>query len=258
MKSNAWLPVGALMTVVVLLFGGFLVWRVMGFPDINRQTEKVTYDHAASRIVFSDMASDDITVHGRANAGGVSVERRLEWTKTKPVYHETWNGDVLTVSVDCPHSWMGDCGVDYIVDVPASVAVEVHVSSGDVELDGLTAPAVVTASSGDVRVRGLSADSLDVRSTSGDLVFDGLAVKTLKAGATSGDIHATFTSAPTTVDAAASSGDVTVTMPHSDMTYKVHIETTSGDRSSDVANNDAGTGSIAIRATSGDVKVRLT
>ena len=260
MKSNRWLPLGGLVTVIVVLLCAFVDWRIAGFPALNHETQKQTYAHAVSKIVFSDLRSSDIVVRGKSGADGVSIERRLSWSNSRPSVTETWNGDVLTVAVDCPGVRIGfdQCNVDYFVDVPASVAIEAQVSSGDVTLDGLSAPAQVATSSGDVRVRGLSADSLSARSTSGDLILDGLAVKSLTADATSGDIRATFTSAPTTVDAEATSGDVTVTMPRSDMKYKVSIDTTSGDQDSDVGNDSSGTGSLSIRATSGDVKVRLT
>jgi hypothetical protein len=258
MKSTRW-PMLGLVTVLVLLFGAFIAWRVFGFPALNHETQKQTYEQAISKIIFNDMRSNDITVHGRPGASGVAVERRLSWSGERPRTHETWNGDVLTITVDCTGGDIGfhDCNVDYFVDAPATVAIEAHLSSGDVALDNLTAPAVLDTSSGDVRVRDLTADSLDVRSTSGDLVLDGLSLSALKATATSGDIRATFTKAPTTVDVEATSGDVTVTMPRSGMTYKVRIETTSGDQVSDIANDDGGTGSIAIRATSGDVRLRL-
>jgi hypothetical protein len=258
MKTNRWLPIGGVVTVLVVLLAAFLAWRIVGFPAVNHETQHQKYDHAVSKIVFHDMDSNDIAVRGTTGATGVDVTRKLSWSTNSPTISETWSGDVLNVSVDCHSFGIGaSCSVDYTVEVPPAVAVEADVSSGDIAVSGLSAPAKLSTSSGDVRVHGLTAESLDARSSSGDLIFDGLAAKSVKARATSGDIRLTFASAPTTVDAQSTSGDVTVTMPHSDMTYKVSMDATSGDISSDIGNNDTGTGSLSLRATSGDIRVRL-
>lgn len=255
MRSNRWLPIGGVVTVLVVLLAGYLAWRIIGFPAVNHETQQHKYDHAVSKIIFQDLESSDIAVRGAAGATGVDITRKLNWGSSRPGIRETWNGDVLTISVDCD-GW-NNCSVDYLVSVAPSVAVVADVSSGDITVTDLAAPAKVSTSSGDVRVRGLSADSLDVRSTSGDVTLEGLTTKSVKAHATSGDIRLTFAAAPTTVEADSTSGDVTVTMPHSDMTYKVAMDATSGDTSSDIGNNEAGTGSLSLRATSGDIRVRL-
>jgi DUF4097 and DUF4098 domain-containing protein YvlB len=59
------------------------------------------------------------------------------------------------------------------------------------------------------------------------------------------------------VDARATSGDVTVIVPRSAMTYRMHLAATSGDLNSDIHNTDGGTGSISAQTTSGDVTVQL-
>ena len=188
----------------------------------------------------------------------MTVERKLRWNGSRPTITETWNGDILTISVDC-HGWsLGhDCSVDYGIDVAPTVAIEADVSSGDITLDGLTAPARVRTTSGDVHVRQVGGDSLSAGTTSGDVIIDQLSTKALTATTTSGDIRVTYAAAPTTVDATATSGDVTVTMPRSEMTYKVHLDSTSGDLNSDIGSSDTGAGSISLRTTSGDVRVRL-
>lgn len=257
MKSQRWLLFGGLVTVLVVLGGAFAAWRLTGLP-LDRETQRQAYSQPVSKIIFTGMTSNDIVVRGKPAATSVSVERKLRWNGPLPVIHEVWQGDTLTVSVDCPRSTFGrQCTVDYTMDVPASVAIEAEVSSGDITLEGLAGPATLRTSSGDVRVRHFSGPSLDTRSTSGDVILDDLSATTLTAEATSGDIRATFAAAPTTVDATATSGDVTVVVPRSETTYKVRMDTTSGDATSDIGNTEGGTGSISVRATSGDVRIRL-
>lgn len=259
MRSNRWLVFGSLATVVLVLGGAFLVWRLSGFPALNRETQRQTYDRAVARIVLDHLENSDVVVRAKAGATGVAVERKLRWNGDAPDIRETWDGDTLTISVDCPGWSFGrECTVDYALDVPAPVRVEGDLSSGDVTLEGLAGAARVATTSGDIRVRGFTGDSLDVRSTSGDLVMDNLATASLKATATSGDLRAAFTEPPTDVDASCTSGDVTLTLPRSSMTYRVHLEATSGDLDSDLTSTDGGTGSISARTTSGDVRIRLS
>jgi hypothetical protein len=258
MKSPRWPLIGGLATVVVILAGAFVAWQIIGSPALNRETQRDAYDRPVSRIVFDHLNSNDIVVHARSGATGVKVERQLRWNGDSPTISETWNGDVLTISVTC-HGWTigHQCSVDYTVDVAPTVAIEADVSSGDITLDGSTAPVRVHTSSGDIRIRNVSGDSLDASTTSGDLTIDGLSTKALTATTTSGDIAVAYAAAPTTVEATATSGDVTVTVPRSDMTYKVRLDSTSGDRHSDIGSSDTGAGSISLRTSSGDVRIRL-
>jgi hypothetical protein len=236
-----------------------VAWQIVGTPALNRATQRAVYDHGVSQIVFSHMESNDVTVRARSGTTSVSVERRLQWNGDSPTIHETLDGGVLAISVDCAGSgFLGhNCGVDYILEVPPAVVIEADLSSGDLTLDGLTAPARVRTNSGDLQIHNMSGDSLDARTTSGDVIIDGLSTKALTATTTSGDIRVSCATAPTTVEATATSGDVTVTMPRSDMTYKVHMDTNSGDMKSDISSTDSGVGSISLRTSSGDVRVRL-
>jgi hypothetical protein len=189
-------------------------WGIIVYPALNSETQRDTYNREISHLIFSNMSNDDILVRGRPSGTGVAVQRRLHWNGAKPVIREMWRGDTLTISVDCPSSGLGRrCSVDYTVDVPAIVSVDADVSSGDITLEGMAGGAHLSTTSGDITARGLGGDLLDARAASGDLALDGLSVTALKATTISGDIDAMFGAAPHTVDATATSGDVTITVP---------------------------------------------
>ncbi|WP_213450694.1 DUF4097 family beta strand repeat-containing protein [Rhizomonospora bruguierae] len=254
MRTNRWLPIGGLLTVLVVLVGAFVAWRIIGRPAFHHETQHQTYNRQISRIVFTNMRSNDIVLKGRPSGSGVAVQRRLRWSGAEPAVREVWQGDTLTIDVSCPRSGLGlGCSVDFTVDLPANVAVDATATSGDITLVGMAGGAHVSTTSGNVKTRGLDGDSLDVRSTSGDLALDGLSVTTLTATATSGEIDATFSAPPSTVDIRATSGDVTIAVPRGGMTYRVLLRASSGAIKSDISSTDSGPGAISVRTTSSDI-----
>ncbi|NUR69643.1 MAG: DUF4097 family beta strand repeat protein [Hamadaea sp.] len=256
--SRRWLTLGGLVTIVVVLAGASVAWAVVGGTGLNRVVESARYDRSITRLVFDDLESGDVTVRAKAGATGVSVQRTLHWTTQSPTIHEDWDGDVLTIGFDCPRWGFGSgCGVDYSVEVPPTVQVQIQVGSGDVRLAGLTAPARVHTTSGDVRISEMHADKLDVEATSGDLTFEDISIGTLSAATVSGDVRAVYTTSPASLEISAVSGDVNVTLPRDGTAYQVHLESTSGDLSTDVATTAGATARIDLSTTSGDVRVRL-
>ncbi|MEV6968776.1 DUF4097 family beta strand repeat-containing protein [Hamadaea sp. NPDC051192] len=255
--SRRWQLFGGLATVFVVLVGAGIAWAVVGSTGLNRVVENARYDRPVSRIVFDDVESGDVTIRAEGGNTGVRVQRTLHWTTQSPTIRENWDGDVLTISFDCPSWGFGSgCGVDYTLDVPPAVQVEIRVSSGDVELDGLTAPARVHTTSGDVRVRDMHAGTLTAEATSGDITLDDISIGTLKAETTSGDVRAVYATPPTSTDISVVSGDVTVTLPSDATAYEVHLESTSGDLHSDVQSTPGATAKLRLATTSGDVRVR--
>jgi hypothetical protein len=254
--GSIWLLIGAVVLVVVLTVGGLVAWRLIGQGVPQRETQVTTYDQAVLKVFF-DGAGSDVTVHAREGTTAVTVRRTLHWTDTKPTATEEWTGDTLRITYDCPDwAFVSDCGVDYSVDLPPSVAIEADISSGDISAFGPVGPVNLRTSSGDIQARGLTA-AADVHTSSGDIVLEALESSTLVAESTSGDITIGYAKAPTTLKAYATSGDITVTMPRSEMTYQVRLDTTSGEHSTDIGNSDNGSGSITATSTSGDVRIRL-
>lgn len=124
-----------------------------------------------------------------------------------------------------------DCSVDYEVVVPRGTAVTGDAKSGDITIEGLAATDV-TVQSGDVRVLD-GAGSVKVRSRSGDITVN--------------------LATPQNVQAEANSGDVKVVVPQD--RYRVQVETRSGDQQIDIPTDPAGTRTLDLRASSGDVRL---
>ena len=109
-RRSGWLVLGAVFTVAVLLAAiGFLGLRMAGFASVKTEQQRQNYDHAVTGVVL-DVDSGDVTL-AAGDAGQVSVERQVKWSKAKPTVDEQWSGDTLRVTSRCPDGdgWFGIC-----------------------------------------------------------------------------------------------------------------------------------------------------
>ena len=177
------------------------------------------------------------------------------------------DGSALVVNTSCGP----DCSVAYEITAPVGVAVQGELRSGDVQLtdvgavdlrltsgdldvQGPTGAVRVRATSGDIRVVNATS-AVDVQSTSGDIVAEEVAGPvTLKV--TSGDVNAALTTA-NSVTAQTTSGDVQVRVPTG--SYRVAATTGSGDAVvQGLVSDPTAKNVINVRTASGDALVRAT
>jgi hypothetical protein len=197
--------------------------------DNHSDVQDVTY-HKALTTLGIDVAAGDIAVIGDATGDTVQIRRQRSWRGAEPVIDDRWNGTALRTTVDCD-----SCGVSFEVHVPAAVAATLTTRSGDVVVTGLQGDAVLTSASGDVRARDLAAGTVTAKTSSGDVGLDLATAPTSASAITSaGDVLVavpgdvayrvetatsagdkrvsvrTDPSAPHTIVARSSAGDVTV------------------------------------------------
>ncbi len=224
-------------------------WDLSAFREVD--TEHQTYDRPITTLVFDQFRSGDVVVEA-GPASGVAVERVLKWNGAKPSVSEDWSGETLTVRHDCgvvAHS----CSIRYTVKVPASVAVRVDATSGDVRISGITGDLRMRTTSGDVTVDRPAA-AVNVTTTSGDVTLSDARSSTVALDTTSGDVESVFSVAPQSFSAHTTSGNITARLPRGDQ-YKVTVQTTSGDRHVLVDQSAEAARSITAQATSGDVSI---
>jgi DUF4097 and DUF4098 domain-containing protein YvlB len=136
----------------------------------------------------------DTQIEGTDDAT-VSVTEQLRYTGNPPQTSYPITGSQLTLSYTCPGILdVNTCSVTYVVKVPRRLAVQVDNKVGVVTLTGLTGQLTLTSSTGNIDATGL---------TSGDVA----------ARASAGMITLGFTAPPTTVDAQAQVGSITVRLP---------------------------------------------
>jgi hypothetical protein len=177
------------------------------------------------------------------------------------------DGTTLTIDTSCGNN----CSVSYEIKTPAGVNVRGKERSGDIRLDGVggtdlqltsgdvtvanaTGAVAVQATSGDIQVIDAKS-SVKVHSTSGDIEANGVAGP-VDIKVTSGDVHVEL-SAPNSVTAQSTSGDMWITVPQSK--YRVAAHSASGDEQIQGLVSDATAKNVIdVRVTSGDINVAST
>lgn len=218
-------------------------------PTQTREQDQ-TYQHSVSQIEFA-VASGKVSLVPGPD-GAVVVHRRLKWDKAEPVVSEAWNGDTLRVTATCPDG--ESCSVDFTVQVPASVAVQLNDNVGDISLRDLTGPVNVTLGTGDVDLTGLSG-RVRVASHTGRISGNALQSTDVDVTDATGDVAVDFAKVPDKVQAVTGTGAVHVTVPRDTTGYRVQAQTTTGKTAVDVPQETSSARSIVAKTATGDVRV---
>ncbi|MEV4177616.1 DUF4097 family beta strand repeat-containing protein [Nonomuraea sp. NPDC049709] len=189
-------------------------------------TEKVT------KLQLKSNSGDAVITETDGSA--VRVVETLRWRGgDKPKPEHKVEGDALFLTYSCPSDW-GSCGVDYKIEIPKGLHVDLDSGSGNLTLRSLTGPIDVHVGSGDV-------DAADLRG------------KKVIADAGSGNIELKYASAPESAELKTGSGDITLNVP--DGAYDVKTEVGSGDANVSVKKDGASPNKISLTAGSGDITV---
>lgn len=242
-------------------FTAIVTVAAVGLPQIGwlvAQTETTTWTsrHPITAVEV-DVSGGDLTVRPIAGTGAVSLRQTLTWTVTKPQVSESWQGDTLLITEDCPgpsFTVANPCGAGLELAVPAGVSMQTTVDSGSLTIRRMTGNLIVRAQSGDIELDDDSG-TISARAESGGISGLRLASQQVDAQTLSGDIALDFAAAPTTVTASVASGQVSVTVPRG-TTYRVSGQTDSGDRHiAPGVEDDSSPRSIEISSVSGDTSL---
>jgi hypothetical protein len=264
-----WLAAGGLLAVLCTLWAGFSLagWTV---GSVERDTHRVLSGPISEVDVRGE--AGDITL---VPTGGsqVVVDGHAKGTLWLPRMETRIDGGRVAVRGACHVVTFGSCHVSFVIRVPAGIPIAVRASSGDVSVKGLSGPVSIKASSGDVEVADLSGDA-SVKLSSGDIEARGLGGRALletssgdveatelrsrivSARATSGDVFVDLATAPERVNAAASSGDVTIAVPRGTGPYDAQVSTSSGDEHRGVDTSTRSPRSLSAITSSGDATIR--
>ncbi|GIF07466.1 DUF4097 family beta strand repeat-containing protein [Actinoplanes siamensis] len=176
------------------------------------------------------------------------------------------SGGTLTLTTDCGF----DCSISYEIQAPTGVKVsgnlrsggvaltdvgpvDLTVTSGDVMIDGSSAPVKVKATSGSVTVS--RAPGVTLEATSGDLVAREISGP-VDARVTSGNLDLQLVR-PAPVTASVSSGDLMLMVPEG--RYRISEHTAGGDAEIDSAliSDPDSPNVLDLRARSGDLTVGI-
>jgi ribosomal protein L6P/L9E len=235
---------------VALILGG-VYWALTGLTE-GTKTGEGSYPVQGDALRI-DSSSAQVEV--RAGDGtDIKVERQFERNVFGSDPQEKYdNGKLELRDSGCGFLSIG-CKTTYVVTVPKDLQVTLRSSSGDVKVSGLTGEVDLKSSSGSIEVHDLGG-SLRMKSSSGDLEAQDLLATTVSTESSSGDVDLDFAVAPQSVDAKASSGDVSIQIPPGEESYKLETDTASGDESDNVKKDPTATRTIKAHTLSGDVTV---
>ncbi|MFJ3881202.1 DUF4097 family beta strand repeat-containing protein [Streptomyces sp. NPDC090077] len=217
---------------------------------LKTAADEATVTDAVTAVELTGLRRGSVEVTP-GSGPGVTVRRVAHYRgDTAPVPGQRVSGGVLGFTDGCGGD--GDsCWVDYRLEVPASVRLKIGSSSGDITVTGV-ASAELDSSSGDVRAERITGP-LKVRTSSGDLRAADLAGAEFEFRSSSGDSTVGFAKAPASVSVTTSSGDVTLRAPQAP--YRVSADTASGERDVTLGDAPGATSRIAVRTTSGDIRI---
>lgn len=239
---------GIAISVALILGGAY--WALTGLTT-GETTSQQSYPVQGSSLNL-ETRSTDVEVRS-GDVKEVKVERRFERNLFGSDPSEEYeNGTLAIRGSSCGFLSVG-CKTEIVVTIPKDLPVTVESHSGDVEVAGLPAGGKVTTTSGSIDVRDVGG-SLTLESTSGSVDAKDLTAATVTANSVSGSTDLEFRSAPQSVQAEATSGDVSITVPGAEV-YKVETDATSGDESVTVKTDPAASRTIKARTTSGDVTI---
>ena len=195
----------------------------LSVPGTHQATARYQITDPVSTVVIVGHVGN-VTVTG-GSGPDVTVTQLVYYSKTAPATTRTVSGKTLTVTYDCRTQLV--CGVAYTVTVPRSVAVRVTAGAGSVRLTGLAGSVIAKADAGLINATGLTSASVSLTTRVGG-------------------ISASFTAAPTAVQASANVGAITVRVPGS-TSYKVAVDARVGKTS--VSTPQSASSGHAITAT---------
>ena len=238
---------------VALILGG-IYWALTGLTE-STKTSQDSYQVQPGDALTVESRSADIEVRA-ADVSEIKVERQFERNVFGSDPTEKYeNGKLELRDTGCGFLSFG-CDTHYVLTVPKDLKLTLQSTSGDVTVSGLTEGADLKSSSGSIEVQNVGGPQLRMESSSGDLEAHGLSATSVSTQSSSGSVDLDFTQAPQSVEAEASSGDVTIQIPPGDETYKVDTETSSGDEDSGGIKKDPNAPrTITARTSSGDVTV---
>lgn len=220
---------GALLASTALLTG-------CGLASIGGPTDEsvVNYDVKDKVSTLQLRSGSGDAVITESDRSGIHVTETLQWRgDDKPKAEHKVDGDRLAVSYDCGSSW-GSCSVNYKIEIPKGLKIDIDAGSGNLTLRGLTGQLDVVNGSGDI-------EGSDLGSRKG-VIENG-----------SGDIELKYTAAPENLDLQNGSGDISVYVPQG--SYDVSTDAGSGDTKVDVADTPGAPNKITMESGSGNLNV---
>ncbi|TDQ53159.1 DUF4097 family beta strand repeat-containing protein [Actinorugispora endophytica] len=168
-RRFGWLVVGA---VVGLLALGLGVLSMLGNVSTSIESRRDVFP-AASAVEIDNETTGSVVV--RAGEGDeITVDRERHGSRTADPHEEIGTDDGrLEIEAGCQGFLsFGPCAVDYVVEVPEGVAVDITTSVGPIEVIGVTGDVQAESDVGSITLRDVEG-AIDLESDTGSIEATG-------------------------------------------------------------------------------------
>lgn len=247
-----WLVGGSLVAVVLLPFGAFQVADQLAHAE---RTEVVEFPASRIEGLVVENSAGSVTVVGIDDAETVTVTARISDGLRNTGHSATESDGRLVVEGSCPLIGETWCEVDYTIEVPAELPVEVE-SGQSITVSDVNGGVVAHSDTGSVDLARVGGD-VDASADEGRLEGTDLTAGRVTAEADQGRVELTFAESPRHVDVSADQGRVEIVLPdEDDVVYAVSTDADQGTVSDDAIRTDPdSTRTIRVEADQGDITI---
>lgn len=172
-RRRRWLWIVAVLVIIALLGSGVQA-GMRGFQHSNIETHTYTYG-LGTNVVPTLVLNDDtgsITIQ-TSDSNKVTIQeiRHIPQVGGAPDAKTSQDGNTITTTVE---SHGGFNRVDLNVTIPANAALQIHTSTGSIDVSGVSGAMSLTSDTGSITANqdALSGQST-LQSNTGDITFDG-------------------------------------------------------------------------------------
>ena len=249
--QTAWLAAGSVLTIGAFGWGAFNVVDLLAH-EVRTETEVVEaegvsvidIDNTNGRVVVTGTDTDQITIVARISDGlratGHSyqvVDDRLAIRATCPLFASMW------------------CSVDYDIEVPAGIDLDINADDGSVEVVDMRGALTIDNDNGSIDIQG-AVGPLRATTDNGSIDATGVRSETVSADSDNGSVEIVMVSPPRELEATTDNGRVDVVLPDTPDAYAVDAATDNGRVRNDVRTDPAGSRTITLSSDNGNVTLR--
>lgn len=242
--------------------------------DLGTSSYPVHYTFPASATRFAVSTGSGQLTLTQAAAGRATLTGTAHYTFVRPNPAAALSGRVASYDYHCREAFIGTCGLDATLTVPAGTAASMSTGGGNAVVTGTTGTVSLNTGGGELSVQNVSGrvalttggGNITAGNVSGPLALDtgggniqATAIRSAGVTASSGggNITITFTAVPRDVNVSTAGGDITIVVPRGSAKYHVTATTDGGNVSDSSIPQDSSSAHV-ITATSGGGNITIS
>lgn len=248
---TAWLVLGCVVAVPALGFGTVNVVSLLAHEE---RTEVRTVDADGVAVLDVHNGAGSIEVVGVEGADEVTVRARISEGLRATGHRVEVEGDRLEVRGSCPLVGGDWCEVDYTIEVPTRLRVEVS-ARGSITVSDVEGGVVAEADQSSVQVARVAGE-LVLDSDQGRVEGRDLRATRVAASSDQGRIELEFATSPRAVDVDADQGRIDIVLPDDpDVAYATELDADQGTISDRIRQDPTSDRTIRASSDQGSITI---